>query len=82
MRLNRKSCANFMSVYLPHDGFADEIIANTYKEVDELILIAKRKKRKLIIGQTETDRTVQIRGLPPKSESAFFLFDKQNELLL
>ena len=49
MRLNRKICVNFMSVYLPHDDFADEIVADTYQEVDELILIAKRKKRKLII---------------------------------
>ena len=50
IELNRNSCANFMSVYLPHDGFTDEIVANTYEEVDELISIAKRKTRKIVIG--------------------------------
>ena len=50
IRLNPKSCINFISVYLSQDGFAEEIVANTYKEVDELILIAKQKTRKLIIG--------------------------------
>ena len=50
MKLSPNNYVSFVSVYLPHDGFADEIIANTYNEVDEIISRAKRKKRKIIIG--------------------------------
>ena len=50
MKLSQNNYVSFVAVYSPHDGFADEIVANTYNEVDETISRAKRKKRKIIIG--------------------------------
>ena len=41
----------FISAYLPHDRYDDQIVNQTYHEINNLILQAKSKHRKVIMGE-------------------------------